>query len=270
MKRRKADASGGRKSRHAYGVPAVLAAVCLLLSAVCRFILPGVRFSALLFLCGAAVCAGFCLLNVWAERSKAGRICRAAGACVLAAGFLVFLIVEGMILWAGERQIPDERPAAVVVLGAGVNGTTPSLTLRTRLDAAAEYLRLHPDIPAVLSGGQGPGEDITEAQAMYTALVSRGIAADRLFLEERSTSTEENLAFSLSVLAEAGVDPTDVIAVVTNDFHLFRAQLIARETGMNVIGIPAELPWWWLNANYYVREFFALGKLWLFDCVFNF
>ena len=99
---------------------------------------------------------------------------------------------------------------------------------------------------------------------MYTALVSRGISPDRLFLEERSTSTAENLDFSREILAQRGLDPSAVVAIVTNDFHQFRAQLIARERGMMVIGIPAELPWWWLNANYYVREFFALGKLWLF------
>ena len=258
MKRPKAD--GVRQ----YGLPAVLAILCLLLSAMCRWGLPGVRFSALLFLCGAAVCIGFVLLNLWAAHSRAGWYCRLAAVCMLAAGVLVFLIVEGMILWAGEKQMPEESPAAVIVLGAGVNGTTPSLTLRTRLEAAAEYLFTHPDIPVVLSGGQGPGEDITEAQAMYTALVSRGIAPERLLLEEKSTSTAENLAFSMTVLTEAGVDTTGVIAVVTNDFHQFRAQFIAREAGMTVIGIPAELPWWWLNANYYVREFFALGKLWLF------
>lgn len=263
MKRRKADACHGRQKGHKYRLLTVVAAVCLLLSAVCRFILPGVRFSALLFLCGAAGCIGFRLLNLWAAHSKAGQRCRFVSVCVLASGLLAFLVVEGMILWAGERRIPDEDPAAVIVLGAGVNGTTPSLTLRTRLDAAAEYLQAHPDIPAVLSGGQGPGEDITEAQAMYTALINRGIAPERLLLEERSTSTAENLVFSMNVLNDTDVDTTAVIAVVTNDFHLFRAQLIAQENGMTVIGVPAELPWWWLNANYYVREFFALGKLWL-------
>ena len=263
MKKRKTEAYHGRPENRRHGLLTVIAAVCLLLSAVCRFVLPGVRFSALLFLCGAAVCAGLRLLNLWAARSRAGRGCRFAAVCVLAAGFLIFLVVEGMILWAGERPMPDDEPAAVIVLGAGVNGTTPSLTLRTRLDAAAEYLQAHPDVPAVLSGGQGPGEDITEAQAMYTALVSRGISPERLLLEERSTSTAENLSFSREILVERGLDPAAVVAVVTNDFHQFRAQLIARESGMTVIGVPAELPWWWLNANYYVREFFALGKLWL-------
>ena len=85
--------------------------------------------------------------------------------------------------------------------------------------------------------------------------------AERLLLEEQSTSTAENLMYSMRVLENAGLDTTGIVAIVTNDFHLFRAQLIARDVGMAAIGIPAELPWWWLNANYYVRDFFALGKL---------
>ncbi len=265
MKKRKSDGYEDDRRPGKYSLLVVTAAICLLLSAVCRYVLPGVRFSALLFLCGAAVCIGFCLLNHWAVHSKVVRQCRFVSVCALAAGSLLFLIVEGMILWAGERPMPDDEPVAVVVLGAGVNGTTPSLTLRTRLDAAAEYLQAHPNVPAVLSGGQGPGEGITEARAMYTALVVRGIAPERLLLEEESTSTAENLVYSMAVLGNAGLDTTGVIAIVTNDFHLFRAQAIAREVGMNVIGVPAELPWWWLNANYYIREFFALGKLWLLD-----
>ena len=263
MKKRRADGYSGRKSGFMNGLLSMAAAACLLLSAVCRYVLPGVRFSAVLFLCGTAACVVLLLLNLWAAHSKTGRICRLMSICALAVCFLAFLIVEGMILWTGERPMSDEEPAAVIVLGAGVNGTIPSLTLRTRLDAAAGYLQLYPDVPVVLSGGQGPGEDITEAQAMFTALINRGIAPERLYLEEKSTSTTENLTFSMDVLKVAGVDTADVIAIVTNDFHLFRAQQIAREAGLKVIGVPAELPWWWLNANYYVREFFALGKLWL-------
>ncbi len=263
MKRRKADACGRRRNIAANVLLTAAATVFVLFSFVCRYVLPGVRFSSLLFFGCAVVCLGFCLLNHWAAHSETGRRFRLGCVCVLAAGSVLFLIVEGMILWRGERPMPNDEPVAVVVLGAGVNGTTPSLTLRTRLDAAEEYLRAHPDIPAVLSGGQGPGEDITEAQAMYIALVNRGIAAERLLIEDRSTSTAENLTYSMSILKNTGLDTTGVIAIVTNDFHLFRAQLIARDVGMHVIGVPAELPWWWLNANYYVREFFALGKLWL-------
>ena len=106
------------------------------------------------------------------------------------------------------------------MLGAGVNGETPSLTLRTRIDAAAAYLEEHPDVPVVLSGGQGPGEAITEAECMRRALVRRGADESRLYPEERSTSTQENLRYSRAILEELGVDPARRVAIVTSDFHL--------------------------------------------------
>ena len=264
MKKRTADRHGPRKKNDRLLLMA--AGIFLVLSAVCRFVLPGVRFSSFLFLGGAAVSVGFLMLNRWAESSAAGRVFRCVCHCALAVGMLLFLCVESVILWYGECMPPeDERVGALIVLGAGVNGTTPSLTLRTRLEAAAEYLREHPEIPVVLSGGQGPGEDITEAQAMFTALTASGISPERLILEEQSTSTEENLMFSQRLLEELGVSANDPIGLVTNDFHQFRAQLIAGQEGMTVFGIPAELPWWWLNANYYIREFFALGKLFVWN-----
>ena len=253
-----------RKLRSMDGLLILAAAVCGVLSAVCWFVLPGVRFSAKLFLVGAVCCVLLVCLNQWAKRSAAGHRCRNAVFCLLAIGLVVFLTVEVILIRTGEQQ-PTEDVTAVIVLGAGVNGTTPSLTLRTRITAAAEYLQQHPEVPAVLSGGQGPGEAITEAQAMYTALTDLGISSDRLLLEERSTSTEENVAFSLQILRDAGVDVSAPLGIVTNDFHQFRAGLIVRENGAVAVGIPAELPWWWLNANYYVREFFALGKLWLWS-----
>ena len=253
-----------RKLRGVDGLLLAAAAVCGVLSAVCWSVLPGVRFSAKLFLVGAVCCVMLLCLNRWAERSAAGRRCRKVVFCLIAIGLAVFLTVEVMLIRAGEQQ-PTEDVTAVIVLGAGVNGTTPSLTLRTRITAAAEYLQEHPEVPAVLSGGQGPGEAITEAQAMYTALTALGVSPDRLWLEERSTSTEENIAFSLQILRDAGVDVSAPLGIVTNDFHQFRAGPIVQDNGADAVGIPAELPWWWLNANYYVREFFALGKLWLWS-----
>ena len=240
----------------------IACAVSVALSALCRFVFPGVRFSSMLFLGTAALCGGLFLLELWAERSKSGCLFRRLVWAGLAVFLTVFLAVEGILLAAGEQTPPGDS-TVVIVLGAGVNGRTPSLTLQTRIEAAAAYLAEHPDTVAVLSGGQGPGEDITEAQAMRTALVGLGIPEERLLLEEKSTSTVENIAFSLEILAESGVDTAGGIGIVTNDFHLFRALRIAEENDVNAVGIPAELPWWWLSANYYVREFFALGKMWL-------
>ncbi len=237
------------------------AACCWFVLGACLLQVPGVRFS-------AALSAGIgCLFLIWAALGRLpgnpGRILRRLFAAGLAALTVILGCFEAVIFAHGEEDSSALPVDAVIVLGAGVNGETPSLTLRTRIEAARSFLETHPGIPAVLSGGQGSGENITEAEAMRRELTE---FSDRLILEERSTSTAENFAFSKVLLKEAGIDTeTAVIAVVSNDFHLFRAKLIARREGMQTVGVPAELPWWWLTANYYLREPFALVKTLIFD-----
>lgn len=228
---------------------------------------PGVRFSALLSFTLAGGSLVWLLLGFWAERAKAGRWCRrifAAGCCAV---FVLLGSLEAQIVMTARQDMSIISADAVIILGAGVNGTRPSLTLRSRLDAALEYLEQHPEVPVVLSGGQGSGEDITEAQCMYDYLTERGVEPERLLLEEDSTSTAENFAFSRPLLVAAGVDPEeDLVAFVTNDFHICRAGLLAsREDYELAFGIPAELPWRYLELNYYIRESFALVKTLIFD-----
>ena len=102
---------------------------------------------------------------------------------------------------------------------------------------------------------------------MYEYLTERGVAPDRLILEDRATSTAENFAFSAPLLEAAGVDiAQDTVAVVTNDFHIARAEFIAARQGYgDTAGVPAPLPWLHLEINYYLREAFALVKTFLFD-----
>lgn len=238
----------------------------LLLAVLCLAAFPGVRFSGYLSLCLAGLCLTFLAVGRWAENSHTGEIVKKALLLLLAAGLLLFAVVEGLLLSKGHQE-NDALPAdAVIVLGAGVNGETPSLILRSRVNRAADYLRAHPEIPVILSGGQGPGENISEAECMHRELVKRGIPESQLYLEEESTSTAENFAYSRRLLPELGLDPkTATLAVITNDFHCFRAHLIAQRAGLSTFDIPARTDWVLLNANYYVREFFALGKTLLFD-----
>ena len=233
------------------------------------FFVPGVRFSGYFFLGVAALFLVWSALGYFDEKHRFFKVCKRvflAGVCALA---VLLSCLEAVIISCGETYEPALPVDAVIVLGAGVNGETPSLTLQTRIDMAAEYIfsEGHGDVPIVLSGGQGSGENISEAEAMYRALrKSPQRPTDTPFhvlLEDRSTSTAENFAFSKAL---QGVDTERaVIAVVTNDFHMYRSRLIAGEYGLNTIGVPAELPWWWLTANYYLRESFALVKTVLFD-----
>ena len=143
----------------------------------------------------------------------------------------------------------------VIVLGAQVKGTRPSRALERRLKKAEAFLKEHPDTLAVLSGGQGDGEDITEAQCMYDWLTEHGIASRRLILEERSTSTEENLKFSAAFL-----DKTAPVGILTSNFHVYRALRLAKKQGYaKPCGIPAKSDARY-QVHYLVREFFALVK----------
>lgn len=228
---------------------------------------PGVRFSAYLCFGLAGLWVLWRLLCLWAEKNRTGNRCKRIFLVSVLAVLLVLGCFEGLIIARGETDDSALPVDAILVLGAGVNGETPSLTLRTRINAAAACMAKHPGVPVVLSGGQGPGENITEAECMRRELWTNSEEwNERYLLEEKSTSTAENFAFSKEVLQENGIDTdTAVIGVVTNDFHMFRAKLIAEREGLTVVGVPAELPWWWLTANYYVREAFALVKTLIFD-----
>lgn len=241
------------------------ALVFLALAVLLRFV-PGLRFSALLCLCATAVLFIFYLLEHFARRGhRAAAWCELALIAALLLGFSLFTVLETMVVRGSLAEKTDEPVSAVIVLGAGVNGETPSLTLRTRIDAAAAYLEEHPDVPVILSGGQGPGEAITEAECMRRALVRRGVDESRLYPEERSTSTQENLRYSRAILEELGVDLTQRVAIVTSDYHLCRARLM---WGGDTAAVPAHLPsalyFQCLTVNYFIREAFGLAAYFVY------
>ena len=143
----------------------------------------------------------------------------------------------------------------LIVLGCKVNGTTPSLMLRQRIDTAAAYLNACPDAIAIVSGGQGNGESITEAACMYDHLTAAGIARERILLEDRSTSTMENLRFSMELMK-----PDASVAIVSNEFHLYRAGQMAASLGLDAALIPADTEYPILTASYTLREILAVWK----------
>lgn len=168
-------------------------------------------------------------------------------------GILVSFCTLGVILRASlGAENPQER--YVVVLGAKVNGTSPSLSLSDRIDAAEAYLNNYPDAIAILSGGQGADEGISEAKCMFEQLTARGISPDRLWLEDKATSTWENLKFSLDLIEEKTGNRPETIGLISSEYHLFRAGLFAKDCGVTAVGIPAKTQWVSLRINYFLRE----------------
>ncbi|MBO6046420.1 MAG: YdcF family protein [Erysipelotrichaceae bacterium] len=148
----------------------------------------------------------------------------------------------------------------VVVLGCLVRGTTPSMSLRERLDTAYDYLNDHPETSCIVSGGQGDRENISEAECMYRYLIARGIDASRLYKEDQSINTRENLAFSLEVIKEHHLD--EHLLIVTNNFHEYRANHIAKRLNLSSSPLPAPTHWT-LLPTHYVRELYSILYEWI-------
>ena len=138
----------------------------------------------------------------------------------------------------GQKPVARGENDYAIVLGAKVNNITPSLSLRYRLESALAYANEYPTVILVLSGGQGPDEAITEAEAMKNYLIANGIDEKRLIVEEKSTSTYENVLFSTELM------PTTIssFTIITSDYHLARSKNIAKELGFETDVIVAKTP----------------------------
>ena len=168
--------------------------------------------------------------------------------------------------WVGTGYVMGEAVhnrangtyAYAIVLGAKVNGVVPSLSLQHRLESAFTYAQQHPHVSLVLSGGQGPDEGISEAQAMANYLAAKGMPQHRMILEDTSTSTYENLANAKQLLPASITGAT----LITNDYHMARAGMIAKKVGLDWDAVPAPTPPL-SQAKAGLREPFALLKTYI-------
>lgn len=178
------------------------------------------------------------------------------GICAaLAAGVLLFVVVESCI-FAHYRDQGKPDLDYIIVLGAQMKPAGPSVVLKFRLDAAYTYLTENENTLCVVSGGQGKNEPCTEAEGMRKYLVEKGIAPERILLEDRSTDTSENIAYSAALIG--GTDHE--VGIVTNNFHVFRGVMLARHAGFeDACGISARSNIYF-QPNNLVREFFGIMK----------
>jgi uncharacterized SAM-binding protein YcdF (DUF218 family) len=178
-------------------------------------------------------------------------------------GFLVALgvIYFGLLQFKISQYSHVEAPKNadyLIVLGARVKGTVPSLAFASRINTAAKYLKDNKDTIVIASGGKGPGEEISEAESIKRELVKQGIGESRIILEDRSTDTYENISFSKKLIPQ----DAKLGLIVTNNFHLYRAISIASDQDLAVNGLPAKTP---LKAVFksYTREYLAITKFYL-------
>ncbi|MEG2786486.1 MAG: YdcF family protein [Romboutsia sp.] len=183
----------------------------------------------------------------------------------------VFLLVESILIFFPKTNIKDECDY-LVILGASVKNTTPSLTLRGRLDKAIEYIRKSKDdCYIVVSGGQGSDENISEAEAMEKYLVEHKVPKNKIIIENKSTSTYENLKYSKKKIEQhSNKSVKDLrVKVVTTDFHSFRSYILAKKNGYSSINFYSNKSINQFIPVYYAREFFATFKTLIFDLALN-
>lgn len=178
---------------------------------------------------------------------------RLSAIAVIMAGLFVFILIEGTLIYHSNRTA-EQNMDYMIVLGAQVRGTTVTKALQKRLDTAAIYLIDNPRTKVIVSGGQGSGEDVSEAEAMKLYLMGKGIEEIRITKEDKSTSTNENIRFS-----KVFIEENSSVVIVTNGFHIFRSISIAKKQGITQaqgLAAPSDPV---LSLNYYVRE--VLGVL---------
>ena len=207
----------------------------------------------------AAVLLGAAAVLLWPDffrRLLHPKWLRRIIACAVAVCLTAVLVTLGKMAQSAGHRPTGDAPCTVVVLGCQVYPDgRPSLMLQNRIRAAYGYLTAHPDAVCVASGGQNDREPGTEARCIRDALVSMGIDQARIRTEERSQSTEENLAFSAAVIREEGL-PTAVV-IASDNFHQLRAAIWAEREGLTPYAAGCASPWF-LTAGYWAREAAAL------------
>ena len=214
----------------------------------------------IIYLAVGAACVGFYFLIGFYSRFGLSIqwIWLVAGAALIAAGLLTrtplprwlrygwrIALVCGMALLAallslvisGMNATAPPGMDYLTVLGASVYADGPSPSLTRRVNAVMDCLDQHPDAIIIASGGQGKDEPISEAQCIRDELVKRGVDPKRIVMEDKSTNTQENMAFSKALIGRADA----AVGIVTNNYHIWRSMRLARRAGLtNAHGIAAE------------------------------
>lgn len=219
-----------------------------------KYVFPGYSFSVLVCLTLIGIILFYTLMPTLGEvlPGLARWLTRIVTA-ILIVGVVIYAGTEALIIHASFGT-PEKDVDYVVVLGAKVRPDGPSVSLQNRIDAAYAYLEAHPNVIAVVSGGQGTDEVMTEAACMYQQLTEMGIDPNRVWMEPEATSTWENLQYSLNLIQEKTGARPEVLGVVSSEYHLFRASLFAKKCGVEFAGIPAHTTNPAQMVNHFLRE----------------
>lgn len=175
---------------------------------------------------------------------------------------LAVTVTLGALMGLAAADRPDttgDAPKTVVLLGCQVYNGRPSVMLQGRIEAAYDYLTAHPEAVCVTTGGlDRTGEPYTEGGCAKRELIAMGIAPERIYAEEKSFDTRENLQFAAQIIRENGLDTH--VAIASDNFHQLRGQHFAREAGLEPQSAGCRSPWY-LGLGYACREVVGLLAL---------
>ena len=225
-----------------------------LLAFFLNFCMVGYSFSVLVCFAIIGIILVYKGLNLLAKKyPRDARGLRRFFTIVLCIGLLIVGVTEALVIEASFGD-PKQHCDYMVVLGAKVREEGPSVSLMDRIRATQSYMDAHPDVIAVVSGGKGDDEPMTEAQCMYDELVKLGVDPQRIWVEDQATSTWENLNFSLNLIEEKTGTRPEKIGILSSEYHLFRASLFADACGVESVGIPAATSRLPQKINHFMRE----------------
>ena len=229
----------------------------LIVGTVFYFFVSGCSFLGIVFWGAAAIVAVYRVLALWKDRKPVILIRTAVSI------LLTLVLIAALVTLIPILRGPAERNGSgnyVIVLGAGVRGTEPSEILQDRINMAYAYLTENPDAVCIATGGKGSDENISEAQCIYDHLTAMGIDGSRIWLEDQATSTIENFRYSVALIEEKTGTVPQQVTVLSNEFHLFRASIMAKDCGLaaDFVAAPTSKPL--IRISYTVREVFALWK----------
>lgn len=231
---------------------------------VCKFMIRGYSFTALVCLGIIGVILFYTLMPlVGRVFPQFARVTTIVFTVLLLCGLALFSFTEYHIIQASFGT-PDAEAEYLVVLGAKVRDDGPSVSLWDRINAAADYLKAHEDTIAIVSGGQGEDEPITEAQCMHDELVKLGIDESRIWMEDKATSTDENMRFTLDLIEEKNGTRPEKLAILSSEYHLYRSSLMAKKLGIEFVGVPAKTSRLSQLVNHAMREVAGVWHFYIF------
>lgn len=197
----------------------------------------------------------FYLIKGAVKENKVGKIVINILYAFIAICVLYAITVSCFMISAANKQT-DSDNTTLIVLGCKVDGENPSKSLYRRLDAAYNYLQENPEVKCIVSGGKGSNEKISEAQCMYNFLTEKGVNKSRIYMEDKSYNTYENLNYSMKIIKENNLSAN--ITVATDGYHQLRAEIIGRKNNISIVGaVSANTPIEVLP-TYWVREWLAI------------